>query len=304
MAKFLRFIEIRTKITSVFAFLIALAALMYRGTAIRPLETAVFFGSMLLIDLATTGINNYIDSAAHPEMLPYPRHVARRILYAMLAAAVLLGLYLAYRTSVVVLLIGMLCFACGVCYTYGPVAISRMPLGEVLSGIFYGWMIPFLLFEIEAPGSLVALAYSEGALTITAQVPELIDLTLLSIMPMLTTANIMLANNTCDLAQDIAVKRHTLVYYIGQPRAAWLFGRLNVVAHLGMLLTVMRGIAPVWSLLMIGISFYLTRKNAAVFAQRQVKSETFVCAIRNFVWTNALYLLSFVPALLMQSGRM
>ena len=62
LRKFFQFVEIKTKITSVFPFFLTLAYLFYQKQSPDPKLTTIFFLSMLLIDLATTAINNYIDS--------------------------------------------------------------------------------------------------------------------------------------------------------------------------------------------------------------------------------------------------
>ena len=59
--------------------------------------------------------------------------------YTGYVAAAAFWVYLALITDAVVLLLGGLCFLCGVFYSFGPVSISRLPLGEVMSGLFYGF---------------------------------------------------------------------------------------------------------------------------------------------------------------------
>ena len=58
MSNFFNFVEIRTKITSLFAFSITLALMLYQGIEIKGKATAVFFASMFIFDLTTTAINN------------------------------------------------------------------------------------------------------------------------------------------------------------------------------------------------------------------------------------------------------
>ena len=153
--RFLSYVEIQTKITSLFAFAMGLGLLYTLGGRLDPELTLLFFGSMFLFDLTTTAINNYIDTRTNGLPLQFSRPVALAILLVLLAVSALLGLMLAWRTDLVVLAVGGLCFLCGVFYTFGPVPVSRIPLGEVLSGTFYGLLIPFLLLYINLPeGSL------------------------------------------------------------------------------------------------------------------------------------------------------
>ncbi|MDD5636036.1 MAG: prenyltransferase, partial [Atribacterota bacterium] len=133
--RFLSFIEIKTKITSIFAFLLALAYLFYIQQPINWRLTVIFFASMFIFDLTTTSINNYIDTKTNDQKLQFKRKTALLILLLLLSISTLLGLYLAILTDLVVLFLGGLCFLTGIFYTFGPIPISRLPLGEILSGL-------------------------------------------------------------------------------------------------------------------------------------------------------------------------
>ena len=110
MKRFLKFVEIQTKITSLFAFMNTLAFMIYQKQPINVPLMVIFFVAMFVFDLTTTGINNYIDSKDYPEMLPIPRKVALVSIITMLSFSTVLGLYLAYRTGIVVLLLGAFVF--------------------------------------------------------------------------------------------------------------------------------------------------------------------------------------------------
>ncbi|KHS59025.1 1,4-dihydroxy-2-naphthoate prenyltransferase, partial [Listeria monocytogenes] len=61
-----------------------------------------------------------------------------------------LGVWLVFRTDLLVLLIGFVCFCIGILYTFGPVPLSRMPLGEIFSGVTMGFGIFFLAVYVNA----------------------------------------------------------------------------------------------------------------------------------------------------------
>ena len=301
MNRFFDFVEIRTKITSLFAFAISLALLYYHGIPIKSRETAVFFASMFIFDLTTTAINNYIDTKTNGQQLAYQRSLARNIIFAMLVLASGLGLYLAYLTDLVVLLTGVLCFFCGIVYTYGPVAISRIPLGELLSGIFYGFFIPFLMAHINLPsGSIISYGMEGSKLQLGINLAYLGAIVFLAVAPTLTTANIMLANNTCDLEKDLQVNRFTLVSYIGIPRALKLYKWLYLLSFAGILLTVAFKIAPGVSLLAVAFGLPPALKNIRTFEAKQKKEETFVTSIKNYVLINGLFLLTILLGILLK----
>lgn len=279
---FLKYVEIQTKITSFFTFFMTLAFLFYSRQTINLKLTSIFFAAMLLFDLTTTAINNYVDSKDYPEMLPIGRRAGLIALWVMFLVSAGLGLYLAYCTDIVVLLLGMLCFLCGVCYTYGPVPISRQPLGELFSGVFQGIFVPFLLVYINAPkGTYLTLDLSLEEININLQILPLLTLLLLCVIPTCTTANIMLANNTCDVEKDILVKRFTLPYYLGAKNSVTLFTVLYLLCYLTPCIMVFFGMLhPVCLLLLL--TFPVVWKNIRAFQKEQKKSSTFIVAIQNY----------------------
>ena len=280
--KFLSYVEIMTKITSLFAFLMTIAFLFYRHQPIDWKLTALFFASMFLFDLTTTAINNYIDTKTNNQILQFQRNIARNIIYVLLFISIVLGLYLAYLTDIVVLLVGGLCFLCGVFYTYGPIPISRQPLGEIVSGLFYGLLIPFLLLYINMPkGTYLTLHFDLQTIGINLNIMPMLQIFLLSIAPVCTTANIMLANNICDLEKDIKVKRYTLPYYLGH-KALYLFAGLYYLTYIATIVMVTLHILPMICLLSL-LTIVIVQKNINQFFKVQDKSTTFVFAIKNYI---------------------
>lgn len=280
--RFLDYVELKTKITSIFVFLMSIAFLLYKKESINWKLTIVFFIAMFTFDLTTTAINNYIDTKDNGQMLQFPRRIALIIIYVLFSISAGLGLYLAYSTDIVVLIIGGLCFLCGVCYTYGPLPISRLPLGECISGYFYGFMIPFIIFYINMPsGSILSLNVNFQTIAIEINLRAILTLILISIIPFCVTANIMLANNICDLEKDILVKRHTLAYYIGK-HALTLFAVLYYVTYVvTVIMVVLKIFHPICLLSLFTI--IIVRKNIKEFYKKQEKSITFILAIKNYV---------------------
>ncbi len=296
--RFLKYVEIMTKITSTFTFLLTIAFLLYQKQAINWGLTLLFFAGMFMFDLTTTAINNYIDTKNNHQTLQFKRRTALIIIYVLFAISTALGLYLAYLTDIVVLLTGGLCFLCGVFYTYGPVPISRTPLGELLSGFFYGMLIPFIMVYINTPaGTYLTFDLNLQELYLRVNIRPFISLFLLSVIPFATTANIMLANNTCDLEKDIAVRRHTLPYYIGR-KALYLFAALYYSTYAAVIImVVMRVLHPVCLLSLITI--IPVQANINTFFKKQEKESTFLCAIKNFIIINgANTLMIFIGVLL------
>jgi 1,4-dihydroxy-2-naphthoate octaprenyltransferase len=281
--RFLSYVEIRTKITSFFAFLLTIAFLFYIRQPILFGRTLVFFAAMFLFDLTTTAINNYIDTKTNGQTLQFKRSSALAIILCMLGLSTLLGLYLVYLTDVVVLLTGGLCFLCGVFYTFGPVPISRQPWGEILSGIFYGFFIPFILLYVNMPkGTYLSLDWNLHTVSLELQLFPIFTVLLLSVIPVCTTANIMLANNICDVEHDILVKRYTLPYYLGRKASLYLFAVIYYSTYIAVIIMCALGILSPICLLTL-VSLIPVQKNIGTFFKEQVKSKTFVMSIKNYV---------------------
>lgn len=306
---FLKLVEIQTKIASVFPFLIGLLFVIYRYDSFYLANTLIFFSAMLLFDLTTTVINNYIDyQKASSESFREEHNIISqigislnqviKIIFIMLIVSIALSLWLVYRTDLFVLFVGMLCFAIGIFYTFGPIPLSRMPLGEFFSGVTMGFGIIFLTVYINA--------YSEGItnfkldgfnLQFNANLILLLEILIISLPSVLTISNLMLANNICDLEEDIENQRFTLPYYIGKKNALRIFNYLYLLAFIALVVAVFLKLVPtilLASLLMV----YPIYKNAKKFYQTQVKSETFSLAIKNLILINGSIVILFLTALI------
>lgn len=281
MNKFFRYTEIQTKITSLMTFTLVILLLKYLDLPIKPLETAIFFAGMFVFDLTTTAINNYIDSKSIAHEFGLTRTQMKLILFSLLAISIALGLWLVALTDWIVLLVGMFCFFVGIVYTFGPIAISRQPYGEIVSGVLYGYFIPFLLFYINLGNSFMSVTLST-TLTIDVNVEYGLMFLVFGIVPTLLTAAIMLGNNTCDLERDIKVNRFTLVYYIGQKNAVYLMYTLYSLVYVGIILGVILGIYPIYMLAVL-VSAILALKHVYAFGLHCDKQKSFQYVIKNFI---------------------
>jgi len=278
----LSYVEIKTKITSVFTFFLGLSYLYSSGYRIDPLKTIVFFFGMFFFDLTATAINNYCDTKKNHQTLQFSRPTALVILLSLFTISVILGLYLVYLSDLAVLLLGMLCFFFGIIYSYGPVPISHVPFGEIVSGLFYGLVIPTILIYLNVPeGVLFSYSINGGKLSVILNIRSIVGLILLSFVPFCLTANIMLANNICDVKRDLAVNRYTLAHFLGS-KTLWLFPALYYLAYLSVIGMVVAGYISPLSLLLL-ISLIPVQKNINLFLQKQIKEETFAVSIKNFL---------------------
>jgi 1,4-dihydroxy-2-naphthoate octaprenyltransferase len=281
--RFLNYVEIRTKIASLLPFLLGLTYVLYTYKQVDIRNTLLFFTSMLSFDMATTALNNYIDVKANGKKLEFSQKTAKLILYFLLFLATLLGLALVFYTGVIVLVLGALCFGVGIFYTFGPLPISRLPLGEIFSGLFMGLFIPFLVVFINAPeASLIHLTFTNWLLQVSFNILGLLKLGVVTIPAITGIANIMLANNICDLDEDVKVNRFTLPYYTGVKNAMNIFAALYYLGFAAIIIMVVFGILPIYGLIAI-VGLIPIHKNISKFRIQQSKTRTFPLSVQNLV---------------------
>ncbi|MCL2192370.1 MAG: UbiA family prenyltransferase [Treponema sp.] len=279
---FLSFVEIQTKLASVMPFLAALAYAFYLTGTINLRHSLIYLAAALLFDMAVTAINNYMDKRETKVVPHFSRPVSLVIIFTMATAAGVLGLYLAHLYGLAVLLAGMLCFAAGIAYTYGPAPISKSPYGEAVSGFVMGFVIMFIVVSINAPTiPMVDIELYHWHLHMDINLVNLLAFGLVTLPAVCLIANIMLANNICDLEADRAT-RYTMARHIGIPNALALFATLNCVAYLAIVAASILGILPLWCLIIL-VTILPVQKNIRVFFRKQIKSETFSLAVKNFM---------------------
>ncbi len=109
LRRFFKLVEIKTKITSLFAFMLAVLYAIYLGGKIDIFLFGCFFVSMLLFDMCTTAINNIIGYKQKVHDLPFSYKTSLTIMFILLSSATALGLTLAYFTGFFILALGAIC---------------------------------------------------------------------------------------------------------------------------------------------------------------------------------------------------
>lgn len=310
LASFLKLVEIQTKVASVIPFALGTLYAAYRFERFNFRNFVIMFVSLISIDMATTAINNYYDykKAKKTHGYNYESHNAivrynlkesavKLTIFALLAAAVIFGILLYLNTNLTVLLLGAMSFAIGILYSFGPVPISRTPMGEIFSGFFMGFVIVFISAYIHAYDmGILYLTYAGNIAAVSFNMAELIFIFLISLPAVTGIANIMLANNICDIEDDIENKRYTLPIYIGKERALKVFKALYYISYVDLLLMLVLGVAPAASAITL-FTFIPVRKNIKSFYEKQTKKDTFVLAVKNFMLMNASQVIAIAVAL-------
>jgi 1,4-dihydroxy-2-naphthoate octaprenyltransferase len=229
---------------------------------------------------------------------------ARLAIVILLSFAVLFGVILVSLTNIIVLALGMFSFAVGILYTFGPVPISRTPYGELFSGVVMGFIVIFLAVYIHVSDtSLITVGYRMGKLSIEFDVMELFHLAVFTIPSVLCISNIMLANNICDMEDDIVNSRKTLPIYIGKKKAMLLFTALYVFVYMSMPVPVVAGVLPGYYLIGL-LSAFIVFKNIRVFRKHQLKAETFVLSVKNFAVINLTNLIFLIVCIVIKTSNL
>ncbi|MFD2115289.1 1,4-dihydroxy-2-naphthoate polyprenyltransferase [Paenibacillus yanchengensis] len=313
ITKFFKLVELPTKVASMIPFLLgSLYAWYYFDTFSTPLFLLMLV-SLLFFDMTTTAINNLFDYVKakkrhgygyeeHNAIVKYkmnPIFVFILILI-MFLSSVFAGLVLVSQTNLVVLVLGFLSFGVGILYSFGPIPISRMPLGELFSGLFMGFVITFVAAYIHSDGGQLATITLLGSqLSININIVEILLILLISIPTILGIANIMLANNISDIDEDIVNKRYTLPHYIGKSNALYLFRYLYYASYLDIPILIYLGV-PWWLALAIIITVIPVHKNINTFVAAPSKGGTFHLAVKNFIIISMARVIVLFIAVLLQ----
>jgi 1,4-dihydroxy-2-naphthoate octaprenyltransferase len=238
MRQFFRVVEIRTKIISMGTFLTA-ALYTYQQSGLWSWTNFTLMATAVLaVDMGTTGFNSYFDyrngtdqretNFEGDKVLVHENGAPTQALFISLALfglASLLGLILAWRTSLWLLVPGVISFLIGFAYTGGPYPISRTPLGELFAGGFLGTVL-FLLTYFVLTKSITWNA-------------------LLASLPIMVVIGMILSvNNSCDLVSDTIAQRRTLSILLGPQAAPFLLTAELLLAYLLLLLFSLLGTYP------------------------------------------------------------
>ncbi|MGL9729929.1 1,4-dihydroxy-2-naphthoate polyprenyltransferase [Enterococcus sp. DIV0756] len=311
---FFDLVEIRTKLASLFPFLIAV---LFTNTYFHSFhwgKTLFFFFGMLAFDMATTAINNYMDfRKARSEEYKYQENVIGkeqlsertvvRIIFGLIGFSAIVGITLAIQTGWLLLLMGCACCFIGVFYTFGPIPLSRMPLGEVFSGVTMGLGIFAITIYLNTyDKKLFFMELDLKHFAITGSTTAALAVVWASIPLIATIANIMLANNLCDLEQDIENHRYTLPFYLGKKNAVILFNLLMYSSYAAIVIGLIAGIYR-WPILLTFLSLIKVFPQTKAFTVEQIKRKTFVMSIKNLVAFNSSYALGLFITLLWEFIR-
>lgn len=308
---FLKFVEIKTTLMSLIGFLLGAAFTLYYFWELNWQNSLIFFIGMIFFDFVTTGINNIMDYLKAKNLtyrdeiniLGYAHisvKTAATYVITMLICASIAGLILVWQTNILLLFIGGFCFLVGIFYTFGPLPLSRMPLGELFSGVVQGLGIPFIFIYVNAPKNQVfsLLVSANWDYQIKGSLLVILAILVISYPQMCSVANVMLANNICDMEMDIKNKRTTFPIVVGKKRALQLFTFLAYSPYLAILVGVLCRFLPLTSLLTF-LTLFAVVPNTRQIQAHQEKDVSFDYSVKNAVIMNITLVLTIFAGLLL-----
>ena len=193
------------------------------GFPLGSFRAAAVLAACVFLQSAVNTLNDYVDFVKGTDsasdnvevsdaVLVYggidPKS-ARNLGFLYLFAGLLSGLAASAGAGPVPLLIGAVGGATVLLYSGGPLPVSSLPLGEVVSGFVMGGLIP-----------LGTAACADGKLH-----PEILFYSLPLIIGI---GLIMMSNNGCDIEKDLRAGRRTLPMILGRERTLKLYRFLTV----------------------------------------------------------------------------
>lgn len=276
---FFELVEVKAKTASVFPFFIGISFSWYHYRSLHLGFVLLFFVAMFVFNMAVDILDNYNDYLHAKEGHDYKEKtniigrenlslpMLRRWIIWMVSLSALMGIGLSFIVGWPLLLMGIYCYSIGIFYSSGPKPLSSLPLGEVFSGFTMGFMIPLICIYINTYEIFQWSFVNVGSIF------------LVTLPNTCLIANLMLANNICDLEEDEKNHRFTLVHYLGKKVSILLFVGLIVIAFLSIFVAVWFQLTPVTMLLTLLVLPFIW-KQTRLFLKKQVKTETFSCAIK------------------------
>lgn len=272
--------QVETTTTSLFPAIIGILYAWYNFNSFRLGFTLLGLLTVVLFHLAVNIRDNYLDyyiadkkNADYTQEMVVgkeniPLKTVRLAYLVSGAVALVVGLYLALQTSPILFFIGFGGMLIGVLYTFGPIPISSTPSGEFFVGLSMGFCIFTAMVYVNAFDVVQFDLITVGQF-IVASVPTSI-----------TVMAILLANNICDLEEDIEDNRFTLPYHIGVDKALVVFKYFYYAAYIAIILSVIFGTFPRLVALSL-LTFPYVLKNIGIFMKEQDKKTTFMTTIIN-----------------------
>jgi 1,4-dihydroxy-2-naphthoate octaprenyltransferase len=294
--QFCELTEIYTAPLNLFIILLGYAIANFQLNSVPSPEFFLFVLIIVMFHITVNVFNHYMDYRnASDEKYKQQTNIigrdhldlrfVRNFYLGNLLISFLLGLVLVWRTNWVIGVLGIIGFYIGLFYSYGRRPLNSLPIAEALTGTASGFFITVVSYYLTV--------YQTHAIT-----PAMIgNVFLISLPLVLMMFNNLLANNTCDLEEDIENHRKTLVYYLGKPAAVKVLLSVYVFSFLWLIVLVVAGLAP-WTVLFLVFLFPKNWQNLKRYRALQDKRTTFPIVLKAMSALMVLYpVLYFIGSL-------
>ena len=277
--KFNALVQIQTIIISALPYIIGSLMASYYYHHFNLSYCLWLFLAVISFHLAVNGHNQYTDYLRYKknhvtsynnilEKFNISQKWARNVIILLTLVSATIGIILSFKVGWIILLIGFFSYLIGYCYSGGPYPILKTPFGEPASGITMGYNITLLgiyvnIYNIHPFDSFF------WAKAIIVACPAIFAI-----------ANVMLANNICDVEEDVKIGRKTLPFYIGRKNALTVLCIYYVLAYIFLILSVVLHYLPTLAfggLLTIPLVYRSTR----TFVKDPHKETTFKGILMN-----------------------
>ncbi|RSU13428.1 hypothetical protein CBF27_04425 [Vagococcus acidifermentans] len=295
---FVELTEIYTFIGNVFLGLIGIAYSVYVNQSFHLLHTLVYMLAIFCFHVFANAFNNLKDyhnaSDAHNYKetsntigrYQLPLRLVEMTCLIAIVLFLMCGAYFFFQHHWLLMAVGVIGFGVGVLYSSGPAPLNSLPVSEIIAAGAMGYLVPLGAFL--ANQTVAGIDFS-----------VLVNLLLICVVPVMTMFNCLLANNTCDLEEDIVNGRKTLVYYLDKPLAVRFFQLVCVlmfVVPFFLLLT--HRIAGLPALLIAYAP--IAWRGLQPYYQNQLKRQTFPLVIHHMERTLHLYALLYACDVLLK----
>ncbi|MDR0922018.1 MAG: prenyltransferase [Lactobacillales bacterium] len=276
------------------------AFLILLGMGYAKCATGVFFDWRILLFLVTlllifeaVNIHNNLMDYLHAKDETYKKQtnvigveklsvkMVKRLVVLFLGVSFVTGAWLVAVTDGWIFAMGALGYIVGFWYSGSKRPINSLPIAETLPSAMSGIMIPLISAHIVSI-DVVPMSWS------------FVGHGLLAFLPIfLLVFSGLLANNTCDLEEDIKNGRRTLVYFIGKKASVRLFIGTNLLIYVAVLLGVAFGASPFISVLTLAFVPIVVKLLKPYVAQ-QNKKITFPLVNKSLGLTSMVYSATYV----------
>lgn len=290
---FLEFIRLPAKVASMLPYALGISYAAWAFHQFSWVNSLLYGLAQLAIALFVTGFNNVQDYfKAKDHSYQQQQNIIGRehlspwgmlgLTVVMLLVSVVLGLILVMRTNLSLLVIGAIGVGIAILYTFGPIPLSRLPLGEALAGLVEGYGTFTIAVLINMTAAPLDLELNRRTFTFSINVGWLLQLFVAILPIVILNAAVMFADNIADLEQDVKNQRYTLPYYLTRSRALRYYRLIPFTTFVTLLLGIVTGIMPIWSLLVLA-TWPLVLHNTRAYTASPSKDKTFIFTIQSLL---------------------